>query len=228
MKYLYKPFPDYQITQGFGANANPLYAGQGLRGHTSVDYYGAWGTPIQSCAERSYCYSVLNKDNPDPTKYRSVYMIVELEGNRVDEISYGHANQILAEVGKFYDAGDTIMTMGNTGDVFAGGRKVTKEERLNGSKEGTHLHGPQVRACIKVTKTKSGKQYLQDAKGKFKKDGFYFEIIDYQNGYNGCVAPDFINKTVQEVMNEKAGLEKKIGLLTTIIWLRKKIQSLGG
>lgn len=32
-------------------------------------------------------------------------------------------------------------------------------------------------------------QYVYDAKGLFKRDGFYYEIVDYENGYHGCVDP---------------------------------------
>lgn len=181
---IWKPFNG--VNQVFGGNANPYYAGVGLKGHTGVDYEAEYNTPIPCAIENSYCYSLMNKDNPDPSKFRAVWMIVETT-NGVFEICYGHCNQITAEVGKTYSVGDILATVGNTGEVYSGGHEVTKEERLAGSTAGRHLHF-QVRAIEKV-KARTGRQLLYDGFGVFKKDGYYYEVIDYNNGYNGCIDP---------------------------------------
>ena len=65
---LYLPLPLQYHNQGFGANANPLYAGQGLKGHTADDWGFAFDAPIRNVADEAYCYSVMNKDNSDPMK----------------------------------------------------------------------------------------------------------------------------------------------------------------
>lgn len=184
---VYLPYLKGTITQRFNENANPLYAGDGLKGHTAYDWGVSWGTPVPNCAENAFCYSILNKNNPDPMKYRSVYTLVE-DGDIVYELSYGHFSTITAVVGKTYQPGEVLGLVGNTGDVYSGSHYVTKAEKLAGSKAGAHLHGPQVRPCKKVQKKVKGKHYLSDAKGTYKKDGYYYEVIDYGNGFNGCVS----------------------------------------
>ena len=149
------PLPLDQVTQRFALNANASYSEDGLKGHTAWDWAGTYGAPLYSCSE-GYVYSVLNRNNPDPERYRAVYVLFDT-GEVVYEISYGHLNEIFAKVGDKVTPGDVLGTIGNTGAVYAGGRKVTKQERLNGSKAGTHLHGPQVRACKKTKQTLAAK-----------------------------------------------------------------------
>lgn len=196
---LYLPAPRSRVTQGWNQNANDFYKDNGLPGHTSFDWDFGHGEDVPNCAADAYCYSVLNRDNPDPMKYRGVYTLVNAKNGLSDwaEVSYGHADKILAEVGKIYQPGDILLTAGNTGDVYSGGRYVTKEEKLRGSTAGTHLHGPQVRPVKPVKKTSRNKEYLYDGFGIFKKDGYYFEIVDYYNGVNGCVDPDLYFNEIQ-------------------------------
>lgn len=184
---VYLPYSKKFITQRFGENANGSYARDGLKGHTAYDWGVAYGTPIPNCVANAYCYSLLNKDSADPSKYRAVCTLVETNDG-VFEVSYGHCSKILAEVGKTYQVGEILANIGNTGDVFTD-HEITKAERLKGSKAGAHLHGPQIRAVKKVKKQTAGKQYLSDAFGIYKKDGFYYEISTYTNGYNGCINP---------------------------------------
>jgi hypothetical protein len=193
---IYLPAHRSAITQGFSENANASYKESGLIGHTAIDWAFLHGAPVPNCVENAYCYSVMNKDNPDPDKYRAVFTLVNADNGVSEwaEVSYGHADQIFAEVGKTYQPGDTLMTAGNTGTVYSGGRLITKAEKLRGSTAGTHLHGPQVRPVKRVKKTSRKKQYLSDGFGLLKKDGYYFEIINYENGTNGCINPaPFLN-----------------------------------
>lgn len=184
---VYLPFPKATISQRHGKNANPSYAAAGLLGHTSYDWDVPHGTPVPNCTAKAYCYSILNKDNPDPTKYRAVFFLVRAEDGWWYEISYGHLDKIYAVVGAIYDIGDIIGTAGNTGTVYAGERAVTKAERIRGSVAGTHLHGPQIRPLARIGK-RTKRKAIYDAKGLLKVDGFYFEVLDYNNGYNGCVS----------------------------------------
>lgn len=194
---IYLPAHRSAITQNFAANANASYKEGGLIGHTAIDWAFLPGAPVPNCVENAYCYSIMNKDNPDPGKYRAVFTLVNA-GNGVSEwaeVSYGHADKILAEVGKTYQPGDTLMTAGNTGTVYSGGKLVSTAEKLKGSKRGTHLHGPQVRPVKRVRKTSKKKQYLSDGFGLLKLDGYYFEIVNYNNGTNGCINPaPFLNE----------------------------------
>lgn len=194
---LYLPFNRSTITQGFNGNANPLYSGQGLRGHTAIDW-AACGAPIKNCADGALVYSTLNRDNDDLSKYRAVCTLVE-DGDTVYEIIYGHCNEIYAQVGKTYRAGEVLATAGNTGTVYSGGVKVTNDMRRQNRCAGAHLHGPQVRPCKKVkNRTKIASWYLKDGNGVYKtKDGHFLEVLDYSNGWNGCVDPEqFFNGQV--------------------------------
>jgi hypothetical protein len=84
---------------------------------------------------------------------------------------------------------DTIFgTAGNTGPVYAGGVLVTKDQKLSGSRAGTHLHGPQIRKCRKV-KSPDGYLICHGFGPYPDKVGFYYEIVDYENGLNGCIDP---------------------------------------
>jgi Putative peptidoglycan binding domain len=63
--------------------------------------------------------------------------------------------------------------------------KVIMEQKPSG--KGSHLHF-QVRKCIKVEKRNKKKTYLRNSEGFLYDDGFY-EVVDYDNGYNGCIDP---------------------------------------
>lgn len=185
--WLYLPFPLEALSQKFGENANPLYAGQGLKGHTAYDFAVPWGTPIHACVD-GRVYSIMNKGNPDPEKYRAVFQLVQV-WDIVYEVSYGHMNDIYVEPGQDVKAGDVIGTVGNTGAVYSNGVAVTKEARLAGSHDGAHLHGPQVRPTRRV-KVTAGGQLLSDGFGVLRDaEGYYFEVLDYGNGENGCIDP---------------------------------------
>lgn len=186
---IYLPFSKLLITQKFGDNANPLYAQEGLKGHPAYDWGAPWDSPVRNCAASAYCYSVMHKDDPTLMDYRAVFTIVE-DGNDIYELSYGHLHTIVAEVGKTYQVGDILGTVGNTGPVYAGSHEVTEAEKDAGSHAGAHLHGPQVRPVMRVKTIdySSGNGYLMDATGFYKdSDGWYYKIINYTNGYNGCI-----------------------------------------
>lgn len=218
MSWLYRPFPASQISQKFGLNANSFYSENGLKGHTSEDYDCTFNAPILACAD-GLVYSVMNRNNPDLDKYRAVFQLVE-HGDFVYEVSYGHLNNIDATVGRVYYAGEKLGTAGNTGPVYAQGRRVTLAEKLGGSTAGTHLHGPQVRKC-RFTPIPDG-QMLFDGNGLLMHKGKYVQVIDYANGFNGCVNPEqFYNgKTAQEAAQER------IQLLTTLLKALQKMLSL--
>lgn len=189
MLKVYLPYSKSTIVQRFGENANPLYAGQGLKGHTSYDWSVPYGSPIPNCVADSYCYSLMHKDDPVLMDYRAVFFIVETDDGKAYEISYGHLSKITAEVGKTYQPGDIIGFTGNTGPVFQGQHEVTEAEKDHGSTAGTHLHGPQVRVLQKTKYTGQFKDYVMDETGKpFMRNGYFYGIPDYDNGYNGCVS----------------------------------------
>jgi murein DD-endopeptidase MepM/ murein hydrolase activator NlpD len=153
----------WKLSQGFGKNYNSFYAENGLIGHTSDDWVAPYDTPIPSLCDGEVTWTT-NIDDPDPSKYRSVFI---RNGNY--EISYGHLNEVNVNMGQKVKSGDILGTIGNTGDVYSGGRKVTKEEREQGSKAGTHLHGPQIREI---------------------EDWATYKVKNYDNGFKGCLNPE--------------------------------------
>jgi murein DD-endopeptidase MepM/ murein hydrolase activator NlpD len=184
---LIKPFPI--IGQVFGANATPLYAAQGLKGHPGIDFGADWGAPIK-CATDSKCYSVLSKNNPNLMAYRAVCTIVD-DINWSYEVIYGHCSDIYAIPGNNLTTGQIIGLVGNTGDVFSNGVEVTNAEKLAGSHAGSHLHF-QVRRLIKESATiplDPTKHYVNDGFGLLTFNGSHYYAPDWNNGYNGCVDP---------------------------------------
>lgn len=175
------------ITQLFGGNANPLYHGQGLKGHPAFDEQCGYGTTIHSYYP-GYVHSVLYP-NTETYDYSCVYQIVETEFE-VFEYGQGHVSKVLVAPDSTTVAGQPIAEEGNFGAVYFNGIEVSVAERKAGSHAGTHRH-VQKRAVKKVTKTTPGKQYLSSPQygNPFRKDGYYFEYFDQDNGYNACVDP---------------------------------------
>lgn len=223
------PVPLTAITQGFAENATIAYKRDGLIGHTAQDWAIPHGNPVPNCAENAYCYSVLHRGNPDLMKYRSVFTLVEGDNGVSDlaEVSYGHFDQITAEVGKTYQPGEILGTAGNTGTVFSGKKEVTAAQKNAGSKAGTHLHGPQIRPVRRVNRTSKGKTYLYDGYGIYRKDGYYFEVINYENGTNGCInpAPFQSGRLASDYAALVAKQRKTIFLLSTVLDLYKRMRS---
>lgn len=184
---VYLPAPKSLITQRFGDNANISYKRDGLRGHTSYDFGMAYGAPIYNCTPDAYCYSRMHEGDTYLNNYRALFFLVETEIG-IYEVSYGHVSGFVADVGETYQVGDIIGYVGNTGTVFAGNHEVTEKEKEAGSHAGAHLHGPQIRVLRKDKKRLPSTQYITTIDGYLKKDGFYYAIPNYNNGYNGCVS----------------------------------------
>lgn len=184
---LTKPFS--VITQGFGANATPFYVNGGLKGHTGIDFAADWGVPIKSAGD-SYCYSVMNRDNPDLMKYRAVFTLID-DGDVTYEISYGHCSAILATPNTSVKTGQVLANIGNTGDVFVGTTEVSAADKNAGSRAGRHLHF-QVRKLQKIAvdvEPPLYAKYIMDGSGLLVINGFNYIVPDYKNGYAGCVDP---------------------------------------
>jgi murein DD-endopeptidase MepM/ murein hydrolase activator NlpD len=176
--------PEGKLTQPFAANANPSYKGAGLKGHSGEDYTIGFKKDIRATVTGEV-YSLLNIVNPDPDKYRAVFQIID-EPDFSYEVSYGHIVKAYVYVGQIVKAGELIATEGNYGTSYSNGILVTADQKATG--KGTHLHF-QVRKCIRVKKKSSKKQYLKDLNGFLKRNEFFYEVVDYDNGYNGCVDP---------------------------------------
>lgn len=182
-KYMKLRKPTGKLTQGFGQNPD-IY--KPLKGHPALDYIHGFRQPIES-AVTAPIYSILNQFNPDTQKYRCIYQVYdELDSDISYEIAYGHIYDTLHKEGDIVEAGKVIASEGNYGFCFSGGKTVTAEEKPSG--KGSHLHF-QVRKCKRVDKIAKGKRYLRNSEGNLKRAGKYYEIVDYENGYNGLVNP---------------------------------------
>jgi murein DD-endopeptidase MepM/ murein hydrolase activator NlpD len=181
---LYFPYRSIKyISQNFGQNANGSYQENGFTGHTGMDIVGQHRENIYASCD-GYIYSTMNKDNPDLMKYRAVFQLIEEDGIAY-ELSYGHLMDIYVEPKTFVKKGTLIGTQGVTGNVFTGGKEVTAKMKENNSPAGSHLHF-QLRLLKKNDKLDKKTVKLVDENGLLKIDGYYFEIPEYKNGYNGC------------------------------------------
>jgi murein DD-endopeptidase MepM/ murein hydrolase activator NlpD len=183
-KYLRLNRPQGILTQAFGKNANVSYKQSGLEGHTGEDYVLGWKKPIKAVVDGEV-YSTLNLKSTDTDRYRAIYQIVDLEEASY-EVSYGHIDASLVSIGDMVHAGQIIATEGNFGLCYSGGKKVTPAQKKTG--KGSHLHF-QVRKCTRVKTRERGRTYLRNSKGYLKRNGFYYEVVDYDKGYSGCVNP---------------------------------------
>lgn len=194
------PLTNYSINQQFGANANDYYKGEKLKGHPGTDFGAPFGSTIFH-AHGGYVYSTLNKDNKDLSKYRAVCVIAEENGELVEFI-YGHLKEIFCSAGDTVVKGQPLGTLGNTGIVYSGTPPtlVTEEEKENGSTRGAHLHY-QKRPVARVTVTDDKHQYIIGPNGLYQdKNGFYYLVPDFTNGYNGCVdgLPDIKHQSITD------------------------------
>jgi murein DD-endopeptidase MepM/ murein hydrolase activator NlpD len=176
------------MSQGYGLN-DVDYKLYGYKGHPGVDFVQGFNYPIQACAD-GLVYKTVNKDCKDLSGQRSVHQLVE-DGDLVWELSYLHVLNIYTEVGDFLVAGQTFATEGNTGACWTiksgTAVPVSAEERINGV--GTHLHFS-LKPCKKVTKRDLKQEYLTTEFGvPYFNGGYYYEIIDHENGLGGNVDP---------------------------------------
>jgi len=171
--------------QGFGANYNPSYHDGGLLGHTGIDINCGYGTPIHALAD-GFVYSTYPIEHPASDGYTAVFTLVKTP-LEVFEFSYGHVSEIDVQIGAHLNAGEVIAKEGNHGVVYSGNTLITLAMQANGDQRGSHRHY-QKRPVIKVRTATSGKQYLSNAQGIYRDEqGYYYEIYDYKNGFNGCV-----------------------------------------
>jgi murein DD-endopeptidase MepM/ murein hydrolase activator NlpD len=177
-----------RLGQPFGGNAVATYVKGGLKGHTGVDNQCGYGTPIHAYWGNEYVYKVLTVQNPanDGSGFTGIFTIVDDERGCF-EFLYGHCNPSVV-VGQTLKQGEVIGTEGNNGEVYDGANgntRVTLEMQKAGDHRGAHRHD-QARELKKETVWDKNHKYLTDIHGTFFKDGFYYSIPNYENGYNGC------------------------------------------
>jgi murein DD-endopeptidase MepM/ murein hydrolase activator NlpD len=192
MKLLAPVLGSYSVSQKFGGNANTYYAENGLKGHPGTDIFKGYDAFLFASHD-CYVYKILNKNNPDLSKYRAVHILFSDEGQWY-ELVYGHCNNIYVKVGDTVVSGSLLASMGNTGTVYSQGLPVPTAARSKPPYPGTHLHW-QLRRVVLSQTTSLGKWYLdletpssqrQDELYQ-DKNGNYYEIPEWTNGFNGCL-----------------------------------------
>lgn len=122
--------------------------------------------------------------------WAAVHMLCDnSDGNWYEYIPLGHASKIIVNEGDFVRRGQVVGEEGNHGMVFSGGREVTWQERIRGSKAGTHNHRG-IRPIKFVSQKTNGKHYLRDTLGRdYIHEGKYCEIV-HDNNTNGWIDPN--------------------------------------
>ena len=180
------------LNQTFGGNANPSYKGIGLKGHSGTDVDCQWEKSIHTPVA-ALTYKVLTKERPsnDGSGFTGVFLLVE-DGIETYELLIGHINPVVVP-GAVLKATDHVGYQANNGTVYANGIQITLEMQRRGDQRGTHTHW-QKRPYKKVLKRDPSKSYLTSQSDMNwgspfyqDKDGYFYEIWNYDNGYNGCV-----------------------------------------
>lgn len=169
--------------QGFGKNFNPSYHSGGLLGHTGIDINCGYGTPIEAKMD-GLVYSTFPAIHPASDGYTAVFTLCSTPLETF-EFSYGHVSEISCQIGQQVKKGDIIAKEGNKGIVYSGNILITLAMQAAGDTRGSHRHY-QKRPVLK-TKQITG-QVLSGPNGAYKDpDGFYYQVYNYDNGFNGCV-----------------------------------------
>jgi hypothetical protein len=169
--------------QGFSQNLNPSYHTGGLIGHTGIDVACGYGTPVAALAD-GLVYSTFPAEHPASDGYTAVFSIVQTP-LELFEFSYGHVSEIDCAIGQQVKAGDIIAKEGNHGTVYSGNVLITPAMQAAGDHRGAHRHY-QKRPVIKTQQLRG--VGLQTASGIYRDEGgYYYQVYDYNNGFNGCV-----------------------------------------
>lgn len=170
--------------QGFGQNFNPSYHSGGLIGHTGIDVNCGWGSPITALAS-GIIYSTYPIEAPAADGYTAIFTLVETPLETF-EFSYGHVSEIDCQLNQQVKAGDVIAKEGNHGTVYVGNTLITLAMQAAGNHDGHHRHY-QKRPVIKV-RSLGNNIGLVNTWGYYRDtQGYFFQVYDYQNGFNGCV-----------------------------------------
>src|SRR3569833_3106465 len=97
---------------------------------------------------------------------------------------------------------------------------------MNPDHPGSHLHGPQVRPVARV-KQLNGTSLYDGYKMYRDDEGFYFQVIAYNNGYNGRVdSMPFFQKdsdAIEVLVNTEPGPKQK----SVLQWLWSFLRASG-
>lgn len=168
--------------QKFGENLNGSYVAGGLKGHSGLDFSCGFGSPIISPFD-GYVYKVLTPKRPASDGFTGVFMLVD-NGIESFEWLVGHCDPTVAP-GMNIKKGDVLGTEANHGTVYSGNIRITLAMQAAGDQRGHHRHD-QKRPYMRTKNLTGVSLSIED--GMYY-DGYYYQVWDYYNGYNGCIDP---------------------------------------
>lgn len=181
--------PKKRVTYGFGNNgiASSKYIEVVGHPHTGVDYSNGYGSPVVS-DNYGFVYKII-KPEQSPSGWCGVYYLCPDNKYGWVEVCQGHLSRVDVKVGDVVREGQVIGLEGNKGEVYSGGKLVTKAMQESGDRRGHHVH-EQFRPVRRVLKVNSKKHYLNRADGRkyCDRQGYYYEI-QLDNDTRGCVDP---------------------------------------
>lgn len=203
------------ITQGFGQNKNAIFYQS--CGHTGVDEVQGYGSPI--CALKyGHVYKILDNMRPanDGSGYWGIFIIAKEKDGSYSEWQIGHPSKILCKVGDKVEPWTVVGEEGNRGQVFSGGRVITKAEQDAGVKDGSHRHWNKKKLIRRsafehdrlpgpfLTQFGPVMAHYRD------EEGYYYEIVDARNSCNGSVDPMKDLDEGYKVVSERFKAEIKV------------------
>lgn len=194
--------------------------------HNGVDWKQGFGSPIRS-DNAGMAYKTIaagfTADN-----WAAVHILVPLERHdRFMEIILGHVSAVLVDEGAAVKENQIVALEGNRGLVYSGGVRITPEMQKGGDKRGSHVH-----ECWRLTQRvkamRKGQHYLRTKYGDpyMDKQGFYYEIIDNDNGFKGMIDPrlydslstaDKIDKAVEVLRQRKDPDAEALGFMAKLL-----------
>jgi len=178
--------PNGTLTQPYGANYNAYYKSVGLLGHTGEDYVQYHNAPIEATVT-GLVYSI--RGAKEYNTYTAVYILAKDDDGKYYEYSYGHlVPDPKIKEGDYVSQGTVIGYQSNYGICYSNGVLVTAEQKKKGSGAGSHLHYQKRAVEMSI---KKGKHYLRNSKGALKVGIFYFNILNEDNGFEGCIDPKY-------------------------------------
>ena len=208
--------PKGAISQWFGQNANAWYKKHNLLGHTGIDIVQKYGKNIYSAIGDEYVYKVLEPTDPD--RFTAVYTLAVTDMGII-EVCYGHLSKIDVFVGDIIPKGLKIGEEGNYGEVYTNGIRVSRADKIAGSRAGSHLHF-QIRPVGLVSGIVKGEHYLRNKNGsRARLEGQYLHILNKDNGYNGNInpAPYFYIPTFSQFLHI---------IINVLEWIKNKVENL--
>lgn len=215
MALKFKIYKKGSITQRVNQNAVSVYKEQKLTGHSGVDWWIGHKKPVSS-DNAGYAYKVFTPFQL-PSNWTGVHLLCPTDDPDVFmEILMGHFIEVNVKQGDWVEEEQIIGKQGNYGDVWGNPegymRRITVEEQRAGTTDrGSHVHEGW-RPVRRVKKKSSGEYYLYNDKGSHYKDdeGYYYQIIEKNNGINGHIDPfeyeytkDDLSLEFREVIKEE-------------------------